>query len=362
MLAYLTWDPSPSVFPFCLPLLHRPILWYGVLFALGFLLGYSILLYLLQRFFCSKPYLSLEDLDGPLLWRFLQSKHPEQERETLKEKIAEQLASLSVDVAQEYRENKKESLLKAVNVLIGEKFFSSCSVSKKTAKILSFFKHRVTEKELERMKEKLVIESLLSPCVATCTNQTKALAEKISLSVILGAVIGARLGDVLFYQGFQEVLADPLSIIKIWEGGLASHGGAAGIILALVILSKRQKKYSFLQLVDFVVIPTAFAACLIRVGNFFNQEILGTPSALPWAVLFGHPADGSLPVPRHPVQLYEALFYLITFAFLMAYWRYVFWFVNSYVAFYFVWTPIPFLSQSDNISSGFFINFHFFSC
>jgi len=60
-------------------------------------------------------------------------------------------------------------------------------------------------------------------------------------------------------------------------------------------------------------IPSALIAVCIRIGNFFNQEILGVPSNVPWAVIFGHPADGSKPVPRHPVQLYEAFFYLAVF-------------------------------------------------
>ncbi len=69
------------------------------------------------------------------------------------------------------------------------------------------------------------------------------------------------------------------------------------------------------------MIPTALAAVFIRIGNFFNQEILGTPTDLPWGVLFLHPADGGAIVPRHPAQLYEALWYLVTFAILMVYWH-----------------------------------------
>lgn len=152
----------------------------------------------------------------------------------------------------------------------------------------------------------------------------KALADRITIYVVVGTVVGARLGDLLFYQDFSDYMRDPLAAIRIWEGGLASHGGALGIMLALYILSKRplkdQPKLSWLALLDLVVIPTAFVASFIRIGNFFNQEILGRVTNLPWAVVFGHPADGSFPAPRHPVQLYESFYYLIVFAILILLW------------------------------------------
>ena len=98
--------------------------------------------------------------------------------------------------------------------------------------------------------------------------------------------------------------------------------GAIGIFIALYFLYRSyDKKYSYLRLLDLVVVPTAFVAVCIRAGNFINQEILGTVSRVPWAVIFAHPADGSLPIPRHPVQLYEAGFYLLTFAVLMLLWK-----------------------------------------
>ena len=153
----------------------------------------------------------------------------------------------------------------------------------------------------------------------------KEAAERITLYVLLGAVIGARLGDILFYQHFSYFLHNPLAIIKFWEGGLASHGGAVGVLLALVLLSTGKRKerlqLTFRNILDLVVIPTALAGALIRVGNFFNQEILGTVTTLPWGIRFLHPADGSAPLVRHPAQLYESLFYFGLFAFLLILWK-----------------------------------------
>ena len=153
----------------------------------------------------------------------------------------------------------------------------------------------------------------------------KEAAERITLYVLIGAVLGARLGDILFYQHFSYILHNPLAIIKFWEGGLASHGGAVGILISLVLLStgkrKKQLQLSFRNILDLVVIPTALAGALIRVGNFFNQEILGTATTLPWGIRFLHPADGSAPILRHPAQLYESVFYFGLFVLLLVLWK-----------------------------------------
>lgn len=143
------------------------------------------------------------------------------------------------------------------------------------------------------------------------------LCEKVSLYVVIGTILGARLGDVLFYQTPALYANDPLGIFRFWEGGLSSHGGVVGILISLWVLRlKIKKKYpmiTWVALLDLLVIPALIAGGFIRVGNFFNQEIVGTVTTVPWAVVFGHPADGGAALARHPVQLYEALFYF-TFA------------------------------------------------
>jgi prolipoprotein diacylglyceryl transferase len=152
------------------------------------------------------------------------------------------------------------------------------------------------------------------------TNNPLKLTDKLLWYILAGTIIGARLGHVLFYEPLSY-LKHPLEILKIWNGGLASHGGTVGVALALWLFVHNNKKeypgLTFLKVLDIVCIPTALVAFFIRLGNFFNQEIIGTPTDLPWAVIFGSPFDGSSIVPRHPSQLYEGLAYLATFFFLL---------------------------------------------
>lgn len=124
---------------------------------------------------------------------------------------------------------------------------------------------------------------------------------------VVGTVIGARLGHCLFYDP-AWYLANPLEILKIWEGGLASHGGAVGLVVGVAAARWRDRSLDASWVLRRLPIPAALGGACIRLGNFCNSEILGTPTSLPWAVVFAR-VDA---VPRHPVQLYEAITYALT--------------------------------------------------
>jgi phosphatidylglycerol:prolipoprotein diacylglycerol transferase len=142
--------------------------------------------------------------------------------------------------------------------------------------------------------------------------------DQLAIYMIVGTVIGARLGHCLFYQP-DYYLANPLEILKIWEGGLASHGAAIGIMTAIYFFSRRSHM-TYLWTIDRVVIVVALAGFLIRMGNLMNSEIFGYPTDVPWGFIF-HRADPLL-VARHPTQIYEALGYLaICIALLLIYFR-----------------------------------------
>lgn len=145
--------------------------------------------------------------------------------------------------------------------------------------------------------------------------------DKLFIYVVVATIIGSRLGHVFFY-GWDYYSQHPVEIIKVWEGGLASHGGAIGILIALYIYTKVVSKKSYLWILDRAVIPIALAAFFIRMGNLMNSEIVGNPTDLPWAFRFLRLRGEDALIPRHPSQIYEALFYLFVFVLIMFfYWK-----------------------------------------
>jgi prolipoprotein diacylglyceryl transferase len=137
--------------------------------------------------------------------------------------------------------------------------------------------------------------------------------ESLFFYIIIATVVGARLGHVFFY-GWDYYSQHPAEIIKVWQGGLASHGGALGIMIALYIHSKVVTKRSMVWALDRIVVPTALVAAFIRTGNLMNSEIYGVETALPWGFIFERNEET---VAKHPTQIYEALAYILSFIFLM---------------------------------------------
>ncbi|HER07753.1 MAG TPA: prolipoprotein diacylglyceryl transferase [Bacteroides sp.] len=155
---------------------------------------------------------------------------------------------------------------------------------------------------------------------------TPEMLDQLLIYMALGTVIGARLGHCFFYEP-EYFLKNPVEILKIWKGGLASHGAAIGILLTLW-LYVRKHRLSFLWLMDRIVIVVALGGAFIRLGNLFNSEIYGLPTDLPWGFEFVRdklydPNTGEvLPVvARHPTQLYEALSYILIFIVLFIFYR-----------------------------------------
>lgn len=142
--------------------------------------------------------------------------------------------------------------------------------------------------------------------------------------VVVATIVGARLGHVFFYE-WDIYKADPIKILYIWEGGLASHGGTIAIIIAVILYSIFVTKRSPLWTFDRLVIAIAFVGGLIRLGNLFNSEIFGTATDLPWGFMFvrsreWHELYEGQGV--HPTQIYEALCYFALFGLLMwMYWK-----------------------------------------
>lgn len=142
--------------------------------------------------------------------------------------------------------------------------------------------------------------------------------ESLFIYLIVATILGARLGHVFFY-GWDYYSQHPIEILYVWQGGLASHGGVLGIIIAMIIWSRNVSKRSILWVLDRVVVPSIFVGALIRFGNLMNSEIYGMQTSLPWGFIFERNNET---VAKHPTQIYEALSYLVTFGVMLyMYWK-----------------------------------------
>ena len=150
---------------------------------------------------------------------------------------------------------------------------------------------------------------------------SETLLDPLLYTLLIGTIVGARLGHCLFYQPdyYLGSWKGFLEIFMPWKGGLASHGGAIALLIAMWWYASHYGKknhFDFVWIMDHLAIATAFAATFIRLGNLCNSEIYGCETSLPWGFIFERNADPSNPAdpewnPHHPTQLYEALSYLI---------------------------------------------------
>lgn len=141
----------------------------------------------------------------------------------------------------------------------------------------------------------------------------KTILDPLLYTLLLGTLVGARLGHCIFYQpgyyfgswkGFWEVF-------QVWKGGLASHGGTIMLFFCMMWFARkygRKHHFDFVWILDHLCIAVAFAATFIRLGNLFNSEIYGDVTSLPWGIIFDRNGETE---PKHPTQIYEALSYLI---------------------------------------------------
>jgi prolipoprotein diacylglyceryl transferase len=133
----------------------------------------------------------------------------------------------------------------------------------------------------------------------------------------VGVIAGARLGHCFFYEP-EFYLSHPLEILKVWHGGLASHGAAIGILLAIWLFCRKEKR-DYNWVIDRIAIVVALAGVFIRTGNLMNSEIYGVETTVPWGFVFLRNGETA---PKHPTQIYEALAYLFIFLLLYRlYWR-----------------------------------------
>ena len=284
MLSYFYWNPKKEIFT--IPYLNIPIVWYSLLFLIGFVIGYYIVISILRRYFylfenfTDKDIFSFDILKGKL-------KNPKTESQ---KKVSEFF----------FEKTKNENILDSND------------------KILDLLNLYIDGK----IKNRLFLENTFPKAIISTKSKLTKIVDTVIVYIVIATIIGARIGHLIFYESPAYYLRNPINIIKIWQGGLASHGAAVAILIALFLfchyyLKKITPKLRYVHLLDLVSVPIALVCFFIRVGNFFNQEIIGVQTNLPWAVVFGSPMENVTILPRHPVQLYEGLFYLLLFGLLL---------------------------------------------
>jgi phosphatidylglycerol---prolipoprotein diacylglyceryl transferase len=274
MINYIYWNPRKEIF--IIPGINFPIVWYSLLFLSGFFIGYYIFIKILNRYFSLFPNINDQDIFSY-----------DELKNDLKNPKNEDQQSIS-----------KKKIIKNIN---------------SNFQILSFLNNFIDN----QIENRFFLEKAFSSSIISIKKKIAKLTDKLLFYMIVATVIGARLGHLIFYEKPEYYLKNPLIIIKTWQGGLASHGAAVAILIAIFFLSRNiikfRPKLSYIHILDFICVPTSFAAFCIRIGNFFNQEIIGVETAMPWGVVFGNPMENVSILPRHPVQLYEAFFYLLVF-------------------------------------------------
>lgn len=151
-------------------------------------------------------------------------------------------------------------------------------------------------------------------------NFPESTLNKMAIAVVIGGLVGSRLGHCLFYEP-SFYLQHPIQILHIWKGGLSSHGGAIGVLIAYLFIARKGISYN--TIISRTMLVTPLAGFFFRMGNLMNSEIYGYPTDLPWGFIFVNSPDVlsgiEQAIPRHPTQIYEMLCYLSLFVFFMFY-------------------------------------------
>lgn len=294
MLAWISWDPNPIIW--VVPIIHRPIAWYGLFFVVGLLIGYFFIRKALEKKIMYESFLSYQIQSWANLIDSLKNPQKSLQPDLVAriQKNMDKQIVLELDPKEKISLNQKlrwlQEFNQGVNKVIG-------------GPVLAF------EKKYQTIEASFSPSTFFPPY-----SIASLLMDRLGWILVIFILMGARLGHVFFYN-WSYFKAHPQKILAVWEGGLASHGGTIGVIVGVCLFCACHiKKYVWTKpflILDFLCIPACFAGACIRLGNFVNQEILGKTTNVFWAVIFENPLGGEAPLPRHPVQLYECLAYLV---------------------------------------------------
>lgn len=283
---------NPDKFIFTIPVIDRPIAYYGLCFFLGYLFSYFLTNYVMYRMAIPFFKFNFDNLrDWPKIIQF-------------------------------FRDHKDDSIVKKI---IGRENFSKLKSKEISNSFKVSIKTHLNKFISENPQKNIpILDEHLKGSPASVYEIIKDLVNYVLMLSVVCSLIGSRLFHVFFYDWpyYQNHL---LEIPMLHEGGLASHGGILGIFVAWYLFYRKVKKvipgFSYWRILDCISITIGLALGMIRIGNFFNQEIVGHITKVPWAITFGDPAGGLSVVPRHPVQLYESLSYFAVCLILFLIWK-----------------------------------------
>ena len=275
-LCWFYWNPPREAFT--IPFFDHPVFWYGILFVTGFILAYYVFNPLLSRFLMKTNQISTYDVSD---WN----------------QFIDILHTSSSPIASQILLELNSSLRKEVT----KKPIATLSTQSKQS-IINGCNQLLSKGEIKRGS----LQDVFFPSLTTLKQTAYLLTDRLCWFVVAGTIIGARLGAVFFYD-WSYFSQHPSEIIKIWHGGLASHGGVLGVMIAIYFYVKQIQRsipqLTFLQLIDLVAIPSALVAFFIRIGNLINQEIIGNPTTLHCCILFGKQGENGLAIQGKTIRL-----------------------------------------------------------
>jgi phosphatidylglycerol---prolipoprotein diacylglyceryl transferase len=343
---FFQFNPDPVAFT--LPFLDFQMRWYTLWTIIGISASY-----LVATFVIKDKLLFLEDFSGKNIknWATLLSYFNQTDKNNSSpwpKKITSYFSTSEMSKINKWKgpnvsDNLKKTIIeKLKKISIDPAFYNEADLeglnfSFTTKLSIRKFNKLKSNENVKSLNTQLLNDILPKKSIFTFLGLSNEVTKDLVNYIVIFNILGARLAHVLFYEWsyYQNNL---MEILYVWKGGLASHGGVLGTLFGVFLFFKIQmkKKYPQFTLLGFfdltsIYIGTSLGS--IRLGNLFNQEILGKKTDLPWAIVFLKPENGAQVYPRHPVQLYESFSYYFCFVVMLLLWKkyYVKWKEGTFI-------------------------------
>lgn len=322
---FIHFNPDPVFFT--LPFLDFQMRWYTLWTILGISGSYLVALFVLKDKLLFLEKFSKKNIKD---WSYLLSKLGQSEQ-VLFYFSSTEASKIKKWKGPDVSDNLKKTILERFKKLTqdpdfySEEKFIEMKFSLTTKMSLRNFKKIKSKENIKSLNTHLLKEIFTKKSIHSFLALSNNLTRDLVNYIVIFNIIGARLAHVFFYDWsyYQNHLGE---ILMVWKGGLASHGGVLGTLFGVFLffhlqLRKIYPKFTLIGFFDLTAVYIGTSLGSIRLGNLFNQEILGKRSDLPWAIVFPRPENGAGIYPRHPVQLYESFSYYFCFLVLLLLWK-----------------------------------------